>query len=530
MKNLETVKSLGIHKIRFIYTSLFVFFGFVIALVSYFSSSYIHLVEIQKDLKSSAPKELDIKIKTLQNHIKNLDIILETIAQSDIFKTYLEDAKNQSAKKNAHDLFYAVAKNHSNLMQLRYIDAKGMEKIRYDRLNLKDDVLKIEDKELQDKSDRYYFKEALKAKPDESWYSLIDLNIEHGAIEIPIKPVLRIAKSIHTQNGLEGIVIINIFMEEILDELRTSSHFRVSLLDRDGDFILHSEHQKGTEIFCDWVKYLKPTSTCNAYTKDELAQITKGTYAKGEFFYKAIKTNFAKADGLIISLKPKIEKIKEASNQQKIYLFIIAISIFAISIPVAFFISLIPANLHKKLTETARALQKLSITDELTTLYNRRFFNETISRELSRSKRNNLSLAFCIFDIDFFKLYNDTYGHLAGDVALKSVALVLKNSARRSGDFAFRLGGEEFGLIVSSTTEEDIKKLIAELLEKIESLKIANEKSTISAYVTLSAGVVLLESSTIQEVDEEIVFKIADDALYEAKAKGRNCFVFSKAT
>ncbi|PUE66109.1 cache domain-containing protein [Arcobacter caeni] len=164
-------------------------------------------------------------------------------------------------------------------------------------------------------------------------------------------------------------------------------------------------------------------------------------------------------------------------------------------------------------------IEHLSITDELTQLYNRRFFNSKIIEEINRAKRENNHFSFLIMDIDYFKQYNDTYGHQQGDLALEKVANILKERTNRASDFAFRLGGEEFGII---TALDKIKVVeFANLIKnEIENLQIEHKASKISKYLTISIGIVSKENKDIPSSDE--LYKQADDCLYEAKNLGRN--------
>jgi diguanylate cyclase (GGDEF)-like protein/PAS domain S-box-containing protein len=165
-------------------------------------------------------------------------------------------------------------------------------------------------------------------------------------------------------------------------------------------------------------------------------------------------------------------------------------------------------------------IEHLSITDELTQLYNRRFFNTKIEDEINRAKRENNYFSLLILDIDYFKEFNDTYGHQEGDIALEKVSVVLKNFTNRSSDFAFRLGGEEFGII---TTLDKIKVLefANHLKNEIENLKIEHKSSTISKYLTISIGITSKKGTFIS--NSNTLYKEADDALYKAKKDGRNC-------
>ncbi len=164
-------------------------------------------------------------------------------------------------------------------------------------------------------------------------------------------------------------------------------------------------------------------------------------------------------------------------------------------------------------------IEYLSITDELTQLYNRRYFNLKINEEINRAKREENYFSFLIMDIDYFKQYNDTYGHQAGDLALKKVSLMLKKKTSRASDFAFRLGGEEFGIITILDKETSIK-FANSIKNEIENLQIEHKASKVSKYLTISIGIVSKKGDAITNSD--ILFKEADDCLYEAKKLGRN--------
>ncbi len=172
-----------------------------------------------------------------------------------------------------------------------------------------------------------------------------------------------------------------------------------------------------------------------------------------------------------------------------------------------------------------KKLELLVMEDDLTKLYNRRHFNEIINKETRRIKRNQGILHMLIVDIDYFKKYNDTYGHPKGDEALKMVANIFKKSMSRVSDYAFRLGGEEFCLIYTNMTKKDSIQLAQKIVKHIEDLKIKHKTSIISKYLTISAGLMIQNSSNI---DEKLLYKNADEALYLAKTNGRNKLVVSK--
>jgi diguanylate cyclase (GGDEF)-like protein len=162
-------------------------------------------------------------------------------------------------------------------------------------------------------------------------------------------------------------------------------------------------------------------------------------------------------------------------------------------------------------------LREQTTLDGLTSISNYKGFHECLSREMSRAVRYKSPLSLIFSDIDHFKNVNDTYGHLAGDHALKAVAVCLKRGLRQS-DFLSRYGGEEFALIL---TETDLEKafLVAERLrEQIANQKITYKDATIS--LTMSFGVASLPLD--KKLPSEALIKQADDALYRAKGLGRN--------
>lgn len=166
------------------------------------------------------------------------------------------------------------------------------------------------------------------------------------------------------------------------------------------------------------------------------------------------------------------------------------------------------------------ALEALSVTDELTGLHNRRFFNDQLHLEWSRGIRSNEPLALVLLDIDYFKQYNDEYGHIAGDECLKSVARVLQHSLLRSSDVTTRYGGEEFCILLPNTTLEGAFKIADRIRFAIARLEIPHATSEVSSLVTLSDGIACLKPSS-QTNPAELV-SLADEALYKAKELGRN--------
>lgn len=179
----------------------------------------------------------------------------------------------------------------------------------------------------------------------------------------------------------------------------------------------------------------------------------------------------------------------------------------------------------RKLKHANKKLENASYTDSLTNLHNRRYFNMVFDREAKRAKRAKSQITFMMLDVDFFKQYNDTYGHIEGDKALKSVAKVLKSVLKRPSDFVFRLGGEEFGVLVTDIDMHDSALLAQKICTEMENCKIPHSGSRTSKFLTLSIGVVSCVAD--ETLNEEGIIKQADKQLYIAKESGRNRYIMS---
>ncbi|MGE0084610.1 MAG: diguanylate cyclase [Desulfococcaceae bacterium] len=177
-------------------------------------------------------------------------------------------------------------------------------------------------------------------------------------------------------------------------------------------------------------------------------------------------------------------------------------------------------QLLKELARKNRELERLSLLDGLTDIPNRRWFDKVMEQEWCRAIRENIPLSLIMADIDYFKYYNDSYGHQAGDSCLREVARVLNTSLQRPGDFAARYGGEEFAVILPDTDENGARKVAEIILKRTACRNIPHRASEIAGHITLSLGF----STACPERKSSLSLLIgnADRALYRAKAEGRN--------
>ena len=179
-------------------------------------------------------------------------------------------------------------------------------------------------------------------------------------------------------------------------------------------------------------------------------------------------------------------------------------------------------NAEAKLLKLQKELEEQAIRDSLTGLYNRRFLDETLSRELSRAERDKYSVSIVMLDLDHFKMFNDTYGHDVGDMMLKQLGKLLSSQVR-AGDIACRFGGEEFVVVMPKASLSVAKQRANDWRMKFESQILIHEGEVLNA--TLSAGVAVypLHGTT----SDEIIRK-ADQAMYAAKAAGRNLVIMAE--
>ena len=171
-----------------------------------------------------------------------------------------------------------------------------------------------------------------------------------------------------------------------------------------------------------------------------------------------------------------------------------------------------------ELNDANKKLELLSRTDSLTEIANRRFMDEFLDKEWLRAIRSGTSISFVLIDIDFFKLYNDNYGHPEGDECLKNVAAMLKSQVSRPGDLVARYGGEEFALVLTDTDEAEF--VANHCRRSIEALQIPHNFSKVADVVTISVG--LCTVSPKKGTDPSLIIDFADKALYKAKEMGRN--------
>jgi diguanylate cyclase (GGDEF)-like protein len=202
------------------------------------------------------------------------------------------------------------------------------------------------------------------------------------------------------------------------------------------------------------------------------------------------------------------------------------------------------ARLHVQLarsrdSERAQAaeLERLSTIDPLTGIANRRAFDAALSQEWRRMMRHKTALSLLMIDVDYFKRFNDSYGHVGGDECLRAVAQVIAGRARRAGELAARYGGEEFAVLLPQADIASASRLAALICDSVREHRIPHEASGVAPYVTVSIGVASIADvpKTLAALSRDnpatslagptLLVEAADHALYRAKTAGRNRFI-----
>lgn len=176
------------------------------------------------------------------------------------------------------------------------------------------------------------------------------------------------------------------------------------------------------------------------------------------------------------------------------------------------------------LNTSKRDLQDKVHIDELTGIYNRRFFEESMGKLADELARFDNALGVLMMDVDFFKRYNDTYGHAVGDDCLRAVAGAMKESVQRPEEFVARYGGEEFVAVMPGVDEEAVRSLAQRILNQIRALEIPHAHNDAAAYVTISIGA--SSGVVTKERGPAAFLAAADKALYRSKHDGRNRYTY----
>ncbi len=248
-------------------------------------------------------------------------------------------------------VFETIMNANKDYMQLRFLDTNGNELIRIQRD--KPAIASYFVGDLQNKSNRYYFKDNISLMPGKVWFSNIDLNMEHGEIEFPIKPVLRIVSAVYIEGKFKGLVIINRFMDNFLKQLTSSSLFYIYLIDDEGNFLIHKNPN------FNWSKYLKKNYTIKDEFPDFYRDILNGSLSikpRGKVFVQDFKvTKEQNLKMIFVQNEDSLQKNELASKQLGVFIGFMGI---LLSLPMGYFFSKPFNKMHEELEELTHTLEK----------------------------------------------------------------------------------------------------------------------------------------------------------------------------
>ncbi len=342
-------------------------------------------------------------------------------------------------------------------------------------------------------------------------------NSQHGGVYVPVtestepNPYLKAdLKDIKVNNSLTLTMINPSFMTRQVSEI--------------------AEKQEGIKFRITSLNPLRPANTASDEERAALEEFEAGLKEKGVIKRQRSGNTFFYMAPLITEASclncHAIQGYKEGDIRGGISVtlpFISGIPVFMIVVSHLFALAaglfgIIFAGF--KLSNAYSVIKRQAVFDALTGIPNRRSFSERLLSEFNRSLRDRYPLSVIMGDIDYFKLYNDTYGHAEGDECLKRVAKTIEKTLKRPGDFCARYGGEEFIIILPAIDRKGAAVIADDIRNNIMALDIPHENSPDYEVVTISLGIGIKDHGVSITHDE--LLKMADDALYIAKAKGRN--------
>ena len=448
-----------------------------------------------------------------------LSILLFTIFLISNFKMFLSDQAKENAYLENHSLLSDVSLNLgrieqsllesrltlTNLMEFGYREDMLKDHI-IRKINLNTDVFNIHMSPNEDNIQEPWFLNAKKANGKIAFtLPYTDLSTSKALMDFSI--------NIYNSRGKDiGVVSHSFYVEKLTKVLglhKQSPEHEIYLLDYSENLITSSnlsyEKNRGSfkfsEIGLDEYKE-------KIFSYSNLFIVSKDYYI---FFTPVFERNF-----VLISKIP-IRAFYSTKNFFFSKMFLIPSFLF---ITVIIFVSIFVIVLMSVEQRKKEKIEADSLTDPLTGTFNRRHYENLIEVEFKRTKEEKECISLLMLDIDFFKKCNDTYGHSQGDEVLKSVAGILMKHGRRKNDFVFRLGGEEFGILLVGTNKEGAIKIAESIRKDVERTKIQIRGMNEHISVTLSAGVASFIPQEGQ--DSKIIFDMADEMLYKAKNSGRN--------
>jgi len=320
---------------RWLFALLFIVAGVILAVGTVTLFMFMQQKSSSEFYKHDFKRVVDIKDYYLNSKLKTAEDIINSVSTNRYITTYIKDFSSSYDEVVA--IFETIVKSKEEINQLRILDANGIERVRVDRNRVGLEPFNVT--HLQDKSDRYYFVEAMKLKDGEIFYSQIDLNIENGKVEYPLNATYRVAKPIYIDNKIAGVVVINLFMNEILQNIVDIVDFNTYLCDKDGYLVVSNDNR-----YSNWNRYFSNKSFISKEFDEHEKQILKDDFHyESLFFSHHIKLE--NGDNFIIVANPKHRFLDLIESNILKTISIISL----IMLPIAFIFAYFLATLFEKL-------------------------------------------------------------------------------------------------------------------------------------------------------------------------------------
>ena len=488
---------------------------------------------IQTDANHNARVKIDISEQSLIDAEKYFITYKINRLTSDlqfIYETLEKQFATAKDLKPIADIWLSYSNSRQVFDQIRYIDTQGNEVVRIDYSP--DGAFIVPQEQLQNKKDRYYFQQTIDLNTNQIFISALDLNVENGAIELPINPVIRLARPVFDQNGIKkGIVVLNYGAKDILTQISSiaaGTYGEVFFLNKDGYWLMNSK-----DASTEWAFSYNPESTVkfpNYYAK-EWKLISAGgngtmTTENGYFRYTTIpldsiyrtnkssfQVNSKIENWYIVSHIPVSTQPGSYPSSNLFDLAYASIRQYALLYAILFFFSIVLAGFITSSRTKSKEVKFFSEYDVMTSAYNRHAGISKLSDLYRSLSKSGCSMSVCFIDINGLKQINDTLGHESGDELIISVAKTIR-AVIRSNDFLIRLGGDEFLIVFQNIDAAQAEEVWSRIVAEFEKINQAEHRKY---KISVSHGIEMLSCDLNQVLDT--VLHQADAKMYDEKRK-----------
>lgn len=349
---------------KLFFAFLFIFFAIFIVAISFVINYSYESNSIKKEIQEKSIDIIENKVKLLTHHLDVHKSSLNALSKNEIFKDYIKNFdKNLIDNTKVIPLFEQIMGSNNEIMQLRFIDKNGLENIRLERSEYNFLYRIVPNDALQNKADRYYFQDVSKLQENSPmWISDIDLNIENGQIQKPHVPTIRLALPIFLDSEFKGIIIINLFMKEILKELTESSMFTISLMDKDGEFLIGRYEVDGKLLDFSWSRYFLKKLDIKSFAPEYFENnLHVYEFTSDTMHTRMISDQVGLSQKLILILKVKQSKIDEMKEVTIYKIIFILVIVLLLSGPIGLLLAYIPSTLASKVFISRKNLDDKSL-------------------------------------------------------------------------------------------------------------------------------------------------------------------------